>query len=385
MKLLYLHSVPLDENLANVIQVIQMCQAFCKIGVETTLAVPRSNKYSDKDVIAFVKKKLGRTPLFKIKTGPLYSLGRRRTALGSMLGVRAVLKEANNYDYCYVRSIFMNRLALSKGLKVIYESHGSVLHIRYKILNYIYRLCLIRDTNTINQVLFVAISQALANVWQSCGVPETKIIALHDGVSAEDYKHAKNRDETRALLRIDSNKKIVVYSGSLYADRGIEVVLKLARTFRSVIFYVVGGSEKEKKYYESLAVQSSLQNILFVGHIPQQQVKDYLFAADVLLMLWSRNVPTINICSPLKMFEYMAAGRIIVGHGFPTIKEVLKDGKTALLTDPDSYDDLEGRLRYALSLDYPNDMAQKARNIALSKYSWEIRAKNIVNELRLRT
>ena len=216
-------------------------------------------------------------------------------------------------------------------------------------------------------------------------MPETKIIALHDGVSAEDYKHAKNRDETRALLRIDSNKKIVVYSGSLYADRGIEVVLKLARTFRSVIFYVVGGSEKEKKYYESLAVQSSLQNILFVGHIPQQQVKDYLFAADVLLMLWSRNVPTINICSPLKMFEYMAAGRIIVGHGFPTIKEVLKDGKTALLTDPDSYDDLEGRLRYALSLDYPNDMAQKARNIALSKYSWEIRAKNIVNELRLRT
>ena len=58
MKLLYLHSVPLDENLANVIQVIQMCQAFCKIGVETTLAVPRSNKYSDKDVIAFVKKSL---------------------------------------------------------------------------------------------------------------------------------------------------------------------------------------------------------------------------------------------------------------------------------------------------------------------------------------
>ena len=383
MKLLYLHSVPLDENLANVVQVLQMCQAFSNIGVETTLVVPRANKCSDKDIIDFVKKKIGRTPVFKIKTCPLYALGRRRTALGSMLGVRAFFKKANNYDFCYVRSLFMNRLALNKGLKVIYESHGSLLHIGYKTLDYIYRQCLLRDTKTNNQVLFVAISQALANVWRARGVPEEKIVALHDGVSAEDYEHAMNLDEAKTFLQIDTNKKTVIYAGSLYKDRGIEIILRLARTFIHVIFYVVGGTERDKEYYESMAKQGGLENIVFVGHIPHPQIKNYLFAADVLLMLWSSNVSTINICSPLKVFEYMAAGRIIVGHGFPTIKEVLKDGETALLADPDSYEDLEGRLRYALSLNYPNDMAQEARDIVLSKYSWEMRAKAILNKLQL--
>jgi glycosyltransferase involved in cell wall biosynthesis len=60
----------------------------------------------------------------------------------------------------------------------------------------------------------------------------------------------------------------------------------------------------------------------------------------VLLALWSKKVPTINYCSPLKIFEYMASGRIMVAHGFPTIKEVIKHNKNGLLARPDDFNDL---------------------------------------------
>jgi glycosyltransferase involved in cell wall biosynthesis len=98
-------------------------------------------------------------------------------------------------------------------------------------------------------------------------------------------------------------------------------------------------------------------------------------------MTWTKKVKTINYCSPLKMFEYMAAGRIIVGYGFPTIKEVLDDGKTALLADPDSFDELKAKLKRALEADSIEGIAERARDLALNRYSWDQRAKSILNQL----
>ena len=57
-------------------------------------------------------------------------------------------------------------------------------------------------------------------------------------------------------------------------------------------------------------------------------------------MIWTDKTNTMNYCSPLKLFEYMAAGRIIVGHDFPTISEVLTNNETALLVPPDSFEAL---------------------------------------------
>ena len=49
--------------------------------------------------------------------------------------------------------------------------------------------------------------------------------------------------------------------------------------------------------------------------------------------------------SPLKIFDYMAAGRAIVAPDQPNIREVLEHGRTALLFDPDE----PGALWHAIS------------------------------------
>ena len=116
-----------------------------------------------------------------------------------------------------------------------------------------------------------------------------------------------------------------------------------------------------------------------MGRIPHRNVRDYLYAADVILMLWGVSVPTIQICSPLKVFESMAAGRIIVGYGFPTIREVLTDGQDALLAVPGDYQDLERKLGLALEMPYPNSMAERARQLALEQYTWKQRAKMLMD------
>ena len=69
MNLLYLHVVPINDRKANVIQVLHMCNAFQKIGIDVTLAIPVIDK-KQIDVIEYVKLIVGDSPNFKIITVP---------------------------------------------------------------------------------------------------------------------------------------------------------------------------------------------------------------------------------------------------------------------------------------------------------------------------
>jgi glycosyltransferase involved in cell wall biosynthesis len=357
-----------------------MCHAFQQIGIDVTLALPKKDcRPENREIIKYEQ---GIPFQFSIQEYSKHTLRGRPMSLGCYWGIQSILVKNKNIDYCFARDSFLARLSINRGFKTIYEVHDERLHPS-EFLNKLYIKRLLKDVYSVNLVKFVAISQALADIWVKRGVPSQKILVLHDGVALDDYKTVKTRSQARLELGIKTKKKIVIYVGSLYEDRGIDNILRLAHSLPDATFLVVGGPEERKAIYESNALQQGLDNIIFVGRVPHYKVKDYLFSADVLLMLWSWSVPTINVCSPLKVFEYMAAERIIVGHGFSTIKEVLEDGETALLADPDSYHDLERKLRYALSLDYPNDMAQKARSIALNKYTWEIRAETIVKALQV--
>ena len=244
-----------------------------------------------------------------------------------------------------------------------------------------WRKKLIKYAQSDNFLKFLTISQALSDYWARNGIPSYKQLALHDGIDEEEFRDPKTRDEARKELGLIFNEKIVLYSGNLYPDRGIEDILKLAKIFSKARFIVLGGPEDRKRYFEKKINNERINNINFIGWVPRKLVKNYLFASDVLLMIWTRKVPTINYCSPLKMFEYMAAGRIIVGHAFPTIKEVLTDGYTAYLVDPDSFEELCIKMEKALNDSYPSNMAKRARTLALKDYIWSKRARKILDSI----
>jgi len=383
MRMLYLHHVPISENMANVVQVLQMCYAFQQMGVDVTLAVPTSSKnMSGSEMRRIICAKIGTPPAFKIKHFPHFTIRGRFRGVGAYFGAKAFIKHHPDFEYCFARSPIIAHLAINAGTKTIYESHGITINAKSKLMDYFYRQLLLRDARSSNMVLFIAISHTLANLWNKKGVPTNKTLVLHDGFPADDYKTLMSQSKARKILGIRSDNKIVAYAGSLYRDRGIESILRLAKTFPDADFYIIGGPEEKKQFYKAMSVQLELNNVFFTGHIPPCKVKNYLFAADVLLMLWTQKTSTINICSPLKAFEYMAAGRIIVGQAFPTIREIFTHGENALLSNPNLYNELERKLKEALSLQYPNKLADNARQLAFLKYSWQKRTRHILDALK---
>lgn len=381
--MLYLHNIPLDSGKANIISILYLCDSFQKLGVDVILAVPESkNMKTDTDITIFLETFIGRSIGFKIVSYPKFTILGKFKILGSYFGAKKILQKSDA-DLCYVRIPLFLHLAARVNIPVVFESHNSLLHTKYNFLDKFWKKILIGYSKTNTLLKFVAISQALADFWSDNGIDEKKIIPLHDGFDFHSFAPSLTRKEARTYLGLEIDGKIVVYAGSLYPDRGIEHIIELAEIYTQAQFIVLGGPLVQKHNYEKIVKSKGLDNLNFIGRVPQSQVKNYLYAADVLLMIWSKTVPTIDYCSPLKMFEYMASGRIIVGHGFRTIREVLTDQISAYLADPESFEELSLKLQNALDDSYPSKIAETAKSLAFDKYSWEKRSAAILKSIQL--
>ncbi len=374
MKIHYVHTRPVDSQEANIIQVFQMCKAFGQLGHDVTLSVPAHASKSS--AVELVQERMGVHDIgFHIRTYKRFSLRNRFKSIGCIPGALKEVREVAS-DLLFVR-VFVLLLFLSKRHKnIFFEIHNSRIGPAALSNNLVAPL-LVKIAKRPTMKAFVTISEALGRWWAEKGVPLPKLLNLHDGVDLERFGQLPDKREARKKLSLPEEGKIVVYTGSLYKDRGMDRVLKLAEDISDVQFVVVGGPQERRVELEKLAEQRSLRNLRFVGHRPQKEIPLYLASADVLLMLWSKDVPTMNYCSPLKLFEYLASGRVIVGDGFPTILEVMKNNEHGYLVDPESYTDLKAALQRALSSPEGLTMAKNAQNLA-KHYSWGMRCQSIL-------
>jgi len=188
-----------------------------------------------------------------------------------------------------------------------------------------------------------------------------------------------NKNAAREKLNLPIDKTIVTYTGGLYPDREIDNIIKLAKKFPGVYFMVIGGPENNRQYFRKVAQENSVPNINFMGFVEHNTIPQFLYASDILLALWSSKVLTINYCSPLKLFEYMAAGRLILAHDFPTIREVLEDNVDAIFCMPDNFESLKSKLGEVLTrINDDSNIGENARNKAFELYSWDTRVAKLL-------
>jgi glycosyltransferase involved in cell wall biosynthesis len=147
----------------------------------------------------------------------------------------------------------------------------------------------------------------------------------------------RDRAAARTVLGLPRSTFVVTYSGLTFAYRGLDrLVRAFARLREEVpdsILFLVGGRERERAELAALAGELGIAGaVRLPGQRPQDEVVDYLAAADALVI--QGTVSGLN-ASPLKLFEYAAMDRPIVAGDIPAVREILGDDGAAYFPQGD--------------------------------------------------
>lgn len=366
----------IPSRAANSVHVMRMCQAYAKLGHQVTLVVPNhlvTDDLKDKDIFAFY----GLHHRFAIRkiSFPRWCPGTASHGVWLPLMI-----SHSRPDLVHSRSLTPAwGLTNLLRLPTIFETHDAPFQNSWS-----QRLF---DRLTASKYLqaLVVITQALANHVRPMLPKQTRLLVAPDGVEVEWLSRSGSPEKARMELGLSHEKRrIVVYTGHLYRGRGIELIIELAQYMSDHLFLIVGGRESDIAYYRQQAGQ--MDNFRLIGFKPPSQVFTYLQAADALLMPHSHRIENSGggdiaaFTSPMKMFEYMAAGRPILASTLPVLQEVLRDGVNSLLLPYNAPGKWIEALR-RLQEDYKLAALGRQAQEDVRQYTWEKRAEEILHQI----
>lgn len=174
----------------------------------------------------------------------------------------------------------------------------------------------------------------------------------------------------RQSLGLTAETPVVLYTGTFEAYQGLDLLYAamhvVRRTSPEARLVMVGGDPDQVTSAKKTVADAGLQDaVIFTGQRPAAEVPAYLDAASVLVSPRSSGTNT-----PLKIYQYLRAGRPIVATRLRTHTQVLSD-EVAILVEPTA-EGLAGGILTALSDATTADaIGQRARYLAETKYSDE--------------
>ncbi|MEG4047051.1 glycosyltransferase family 4 protein [Microcoleus sp. Pol17_C1] len=260
------------------------------------------------------------------------------------------------------------KAAVKNGIPAIYEQHH---HENKQFESEIVR-------NPLFQIS-VTVADTVRDSMILNGMPPEKVITLHNGFNhlflARQTEAAQN---WRQQLIEDERQYLAVYAGGLYPFKGVDMLVDVAKELPLVQFAIAGGDSSQVTAYQQLAKSKQVNNIKFLGYLPQNQLASLLQAADVLTHPHCLT-EAATFTSPLKFFDYMASGTPIVATEIASLMEFKSGNIAATWCEPDNPHQFAQSIRDCLTK-YPRKSEGYAETMDLVKhFSWENRIERILS------
>jgi glycosyltransferase involved in cell wall biosynthesis len=353
---------------ANSVRVMKVCQAFVHLGHEVRLWVPGNDPQVPWEQLA---EHYGLRAQFSIQWIPAIK-GLRHYDFCIRAVVKAWMWRADVY---YIWPPQAAALAARLGLSTVMEVHDRP---QGRIGPWLFGQFL-RGKGARRVLPITEALQAWLERAYRVELREPFAVVIRTGVDINQYIDLPPPREARLRLGLE-DRFTAGYTGHLYPGRGIDLLLELARRNPGLNFLWAGGEASAIERWRNRLQKAEIDNVHIMGFVSNEQLPMIQAACDVLLMPYERRISissggdTSAFASPMKLFEYMASGRVILSSDLPVLREVLNGGNAVLVTpeDVDAWDDALNRLLEDDPL--RTRLAENARREA-DQYSWTRRAK----------
>ena len=368
MKIALITNSRIPSLTANSIQAMKVCQALAQLGHQIRLFAPRETEPATWKVLA---SHYGLSMPFEIEWLPSMRVFKRYDfTVYSILAARKF-----KADMVYTWLLNPAVVALWLGWPVILEAHGDVTgRLGPWLMRRFWRFSTPKRMLVTTRPLRDSI-EMLAGL----KFPHGMVQIAPNGVDSLQYESLPPASESRERLGLE-DKLTLGFTGHIYPGRGADLLLALAGRMPEVNFLWVGGAPKDVAYWRDRIENTGTSNVTMTGFVENSRLPLYQAASDVLLMPYGRAISDsggqdiARVINPMKMFDYMAAGRAIVCADLTVIHEVLNEGN-AVFCEPGNTEVWERTLRELLQ-DEPRRLALGAQaRIDVAGHTWVARAR----------
>lgn len=182
-------------------------------------------------------------------------------------------------------------------------------------------------------------------------------------------KKKSNNEDYRRKLNLE-NKIVILYAGTLYEHKGVDVLIKAVRKLNrpDVKLVIAGGTigNKEIENYKKISGEETI----FLGQIPISEMPNLVAACDIYVVP-TKDTSYTRAEIPAKIFEPMMLGKAIVASNISDIPTILDNGNAGLLSIPNDVDDLAQNLSTLIeNEELRKELGSYARDRYFANYSY---------------
>lgn len=221
----------------------------------------------------------------------------------------------------------------------------------------------------------VTLCQAMRQELASRGVPEESIAVVPNAVDPSRLAPQSARDSQLGDKLALTNRTVLGFIGSFYRYEGLDLLLEALpiiheRVPSAAVLLVGGGPEADRLRDEArrLGVE---EHVRFTGRVPHAEVGSYYDLVDFLVFP-RRSMRLTELVTPLKPLEAMAEGRIVLASSVGGHRELIRDGETGFLFQPDDPAALARRVADAVNSPDLARMREVARSFVATERTWPV-------------
>jgi len=169
-------------------------------------------------------------------------------------------------------------------------------------------------------------------------LPASRLITIHNAIDPQKIKVSRPAGEIRREFGIDGHAPLIGATGRMVAVKAYDLFLKMAQIIlesRPDARFMLVGDGPLRKSLQDLSRELNIDDrVIFPGF--RDDIIDVMNAFDLFV------VSSFHEGVPMALLEAMALKKVIVSTAVGGINEVIEDGVSGILVEPNSVDDLAG-------------------------------------------
>jgi glycosyltransferase involved in cell wall biosynthesis len=214
------------------------------------------------------------------------------------------------------------------------------------------------------------------------GIEASRVAVIENGVDETQFSPDIDGAPVRSALRV-TDRFLVGFVGSFRPWHGIagliDLAERLSHVMPDVVFVLVGDGGDRINYEKDVGQRQLADHVRFVGHVSHDEVPAYLAAMDVVIY----PLPKASFAqgfygSALKIFEYMAMGKVVITSPLGQMTDLIDDGLSGYLIPAEELDRIADCIKTVRADSALRErIGTQARNAVVARYTWRANAMKV--------